>query len=489
MRYTEFNEATQSTAVIGWGRGMGHKGHMLLARAVIMQAQQMNATPFFFVSQTMGKEDPLTPEEKLSTYKKVFPKEAGIFHFGQTIVQVLGDVGKQYKNVVLIVGETEVQAFQWLLNPDKSGNIPYKNCGLNSLKIIARQQVNDPAQKIEGPRATPMREVLLDPEKFKASNPKYANMPNEEMKFAIWRRDMPDALSDEEVFSLMSTAQQRLNVAHAPKVRKSPVKSLKKKTAIAESAVSDLADKLPALKKYDYSTIDNLMQRISTRYDITGDELHDMFVKKYGHTPDTWVKKLKDRLGEDELEEVTLSQMRQELAKMDKNNNSLKQKVYHGFGEYELAQQKQAKIDKEHEEEKKRVRIPVKSWGGQIAEGIESDQEMQQVDAFIKWCIKRLHIKEPHPLITLSRDSRQAQEGHHTGRHTSDGKIWIYIENRNMVDIFRTIFHELVHHRQDQLNMIGPDDSYPGSPVEAMADMLAGKYIKIYGKDHPEIFQ
>jgi hypothetical protein len=28
-----------------------------------------------------------------------------------------------------------------------------------------------------------------------------------------------------------------------------------------------------------------------------------------------------------------------------------------------------------------------------------------------------------------------------------------------------------------------------GSPTEAMADMVAGKYIKIYGKDHPEIFQ
>lgn len=476
MRYTEFYESAQSTAVVGWGRGMGHKGHMLLARAVIMQAQQMNATPFFFVSATMGKEDPLTPEEKLSTYKKVFPKEADIFHFGQTLGQVLTDVGKKYKNVVLVLGETEVQSFQWLLNQDKAGNVPYKNYGLNSLKIIARQQVNDPAQKIEGPRATPMREILLNPQ------------ASEEQKFAVWRRDMPDALSDKEVLSLMSTAQQRLNVAHAPKPRKSPVKSLKKKS-IAESAVDDLADKLPALKKYDYSTIDNLMKRISVRYEITGKKLHDMFVSKYGHTPDTWVKKIKNRLGEEELDEVTLTQMRQELAKMDKSNNTLKQKVYHGFGEYELAQQKQAKLDKEREEEQQRVRTPVKQWGGQIAEGIDSDEEMQQVNDFVKWCIKKLHIKQPYPMITLSKDSKQAQKGHHTGLHTSDGKIWVYVENRNMVDIFRTIFHELVHHRQDQLNMIGPDDSYPGSPVEAMADMLAGKYIKIYGKNHPEIFQ
>ncbi len=113
----------------------------------------------------------------------------------------------------------------------------------------------------------------------------------------------------------------------------------------------------------------------------------------------------------------------------------------------------------------------------------------KQVRDFIEWSYKRLHIKEPYPHIILSNDTEKAQAGTHTGVHTSDGKIWVYTGNRNLIDIFRTIFHELVHHRQDQLGMIGPDDSYPGSPIEAIADMLAGKYIKIYGKHHPEIFQ
>ena len=191
MRYTEFYEATQKTAVVGWGRGMGHKGHMLLARAVIVQAQQLNATPFFFVSQTMGKDDPLTPEEKLFIYKKVFPKYAGIFHSGDTLANVLTQVGQKYKNVVLVLGEDQVQPFQWLVKPDKSGNVPYQSYGLNSLQIISRQQVNDPAQSEEGPRATPMREILLNPN------------TNEKDKFNVWRRDMHDQLSDREVFDLM----------------------------------------------------------------------------------------------------------------------------------------------------------------------------------------------------------------------------------------------------------------------------------------------
>mgnify|MGYP003345195710 FL=1 len=53
----------------------------------------------------------------------------------------------------------------------------------------------------------------------------------------------------------------------------------------------------------------------------------------------------------------------------------------------------------------------------------------------------------------------------------------------------RTVFHELVHCRQSELGMIKPGDSYPGSPIEMEADMMAGKYMKVFGKMHPEIFQ
>jgi hypothetical protein len=87
-------------------------------------------------------------------------------------------------------------------------------------------------------------------------------------------------------------------------------------------------------------------------------------------------------------------------------------------------------------------------------------------------------------------DTEEAQTNHHTGGHImGDDKIWVYAKNRNLVDILRTVFHELVHVRQGELDMINPGDSYPGSPIEAMADMLAGKYIKIYGEKNHHIFQ
>lgn len=112
-----------------------------------------------------------------------------------------------------------------------------------------------------------------------------------------------------------------------------------------------------------------------------------------------------------------------------------------------------------------------------------------EVDKFVEWTAKKLHLKKI-PKVILSMDSEEAQTGHHTGSHQmGTHQVWVYAKNRNLVDILRTVFHELVHVRQDELNMIKPGDSYPGSPIEAMADMLAGKYIKIYGKANHHIFQ
>jgi hypothetical protein len=119
---------------------------------------------------------------------------------------------------------------------------------------------------------------------------------------------------------------------------------------------------------------------------------------------------------------------------------------------------------------------------------VSSDLE-NEVDKFCDWACQQLHVKnKPH--IELSMDTEEAQTNHHTGGHKmGEDKIWVYVNNRNLVDILRTVFHELVHVRQGELNMINPGDSYPGSPIEAMADMLAGKYIKIYGEKNHHIFQ
>ena len=138
----------------------------------------------------------------------------------------------------------------------------------------------------------------------------------------------------------------------------------------------------------------------------------------------------------------------------------------------------------------KKFHITPDNWIKNKLDENDVDSELQQeVDKFCDWACQQLHIKnKPH--IELSMDTEEAQTNHHTGGHQmGDDKIWVYVNNRNLVDILRTVIHELTHVRQGELGMIKPGDSYPGSPIEAMADMLAGKYIKIYGEQNHHIFQ
>jgi hypothetical protein len=199
------------TAVVGWGRGMGHKGHMFLASSVITQAKNTGGDPYFVVSRTVGKDDPITPEEKLAIYKKVFPEHGHIFNTATDdmpdLTRVLSKLNSMgYKNAVVVVGADQVAGLSYVTNyngkPNKAGDIPFN---FDSLKVISRQETGDPSAGEEGPRATPMRQVLLDPNK------------SEDEQYAVWRRDMPDNLSDDEVRDLMLKAKERLAISNAPK--------------------------------------------------------------------------------------------------------------------------------------------------------------------------------------------------------------------------------------------------------------------------------
>jgi hypothetical protein len=182
-----------------------------------------------------------------------------------------------------------------------------------------------------------------------------------------------------------------------------------------ESAVDELAKRLPSLDKHDYNTIDDLMRKVARKHKITDKALKDLFTKKFKDTPDHWIS--------GKLDEADSSELESEVAK------------------------------------------------------------------FVDWTAERLNLKKV-PTIELSMDTEEAQGNHHTGGHVpGEGSVWVYAKNRNLVDILRTVFHELVHVRQHEIGMIKPGDSYPGSPIEAMADMLAGKYIKIYGEKNNHIFQ
>jgi hypothetical protein len=218
------------TAVVGWGRGMGHKGHMMLASSVITHAEELEGDPYFVVSRTYGPDDPLQPEEKLAIYRKVFPEKGHIFQTATDelpdLTRVLTNLNNQgYRNAVVVVGADQKTAFQYLNTyngkPNKKGDIPFN---FDNLEVISRQETNDPSREEEGPRATPMRDVINDLNKFKQAHPeimtKFKGVPDSELPFAVWRDAMSPELDDKEVMDLMQKAKGRMQQMSAEKSAK-----------------------------------------------------------------------------------------------------------------------------------------------------------------------------------------------------------------------------------------------------------------------------
>ena len=85
-----------------------------------------------------------------------------------------------------------------------------------------------------------------------------------------------------------------------------------------------------------------------------------------------------------------------------------------------------------------------------LTEGRLTESQTGTIGEFIKFAAKNLGIQNLPGSLTLSYDNKQAQDKRTFGFFDPhDKKIWIYVKNRNMADILRTLAHELVHHKQN----------------------------------------
>ncbi|CAB4133489.1 hypothetical protein UFOVP257_218 [uncultured Caudovirales phage] len=124
----------------------------------------------------------------------------------------------------------------------------------------------------------------------------------------------------------------------------------------------------------------------------------------------------------------------------------------------------------------------------QVNEDVESGREQQILD-FIDWCVGKLKISEKLPEIKF-QDKKEGPDQHHTGYYDDQADImWVYTGKRNLIDIMRTVAHELTHRKQHEGGRTYPGQSFPGSHIEQQADIMAGYLMKLYGKEHPEIIE
>ncbi len=120
-------------------------------------------------------------------------------------------------------------------------------------------------------------------------------------------------------------------------------------------------------------------------------------------------------------------------------------------------------------------------------EPLKETVNQSEVVNFIKFVYDRLHIDAPLPRIKLQQE-KESPEQNRTGYYDNQkNEMWVYTGNRNMIDILRTVAHELVHHKQRLDGDTAANTEL--ADLEGQADQVAGIIMKIYVRKHPEIIE
>mgnify|MGYP000246504910 CR=1 FL=1 len=119
-----------------------------------------------------------------------------------------------------------------------------------------------------------------------------------------------------------------------------------------------------------------------------------------------------------------------------------------------------------------------------------SDSKKKSINHFIEYATKRLKLKE-QPKITLLTGREYSEAKTSLGGYNPMSKeIYVAIEGRLGADILRTIAHEMVHRKQDELGLVKDEvkDGATGSPIENQAHAVAGILMRNYGKINKQIY-
>jgi cytidyltransferase-like protein len=119
-----------------------------------------------------------------------------------------------------------------------------------------------------------------------------------------------------------------------------------------------------------------------------------------------------------------------------------------------------------------------------------SDTKKENIEHFVEYATKRLKLKET-PKINLITGKEYADAKTSLGGYNPDSKeIFVVVGGRLTADILRTIAHEMVHRKQDEMGLIRDNvrDGADGSPVENNAHAVAGILMREYGRINKKIY-
>jgi len=121
----------------------------------------------------------------------------------------------------------------------------------------------------------------------------------------------------------------------------------------------------------------------------------------------------------------------------------------------------------------------------------QKKSKAQIIGEFIKFAKDRLSLNKFPFQIRLVKDNEFATTfKSYGGYDPNTDEIFVYVSNRSMPDILRTLAHELVHLKQREIGTVGGyEDGATGSDVENEANAAAGILLRDFGRRNGHIYE
>ena len=116
-----------------------------------------------------------------------------------------------------------------------------------------------------------------------------------------------------------------------------------------------------------------------------------------------------------------------------------------------------------------------------------NDQQKEKLTEFVKFVKVELKLKST-PKVVVQNGRKDLKTTANYDYTQSEKIIKVNAKNRMLVDVMRSVAHELVHHKQyeDKRLEVKPPDI--GGEIEDEANAKAGQFIKMFAQKDQTIY-
>ena len=116
-----------------------------------------------------------------------------------------------------------------------------------------------------------------------------------------------------------------------------------------------------------------------------------------------------------------------------------------------------------------------------------NDDKKDKLNRFVKFVKDQLEL-DTVPIISIQNHRKDLKTTANYD-YTKDEKIIkVCMKNRALVDVMRSIAHEMVHHKQFEQGRLKVQLPDIGGEIEDEANAKAGQYIKMFAKQDSTIY-